>query len=372
MAHHRRQSPVSRGPCNHQFTQHFSAMIDTIAFTISGHLRSEYDSIHDLPRAWKSKACGDLERDKEFQSVMLTCKPIDLTIFGSGRGFNSVRANLPKLIWGHNGRVITTEAELTLSFQWLEYLLGLILKPSFPNKAFVPGLPDTPDSHYTRIDLAWQFEPEKGVFYALSNAEHEKIRSLPSLIKGQTVHLRGSFLEILCYEKVRQMQLRSHLGNEVHRVEFRLKNRALNDVYLGPKGEGYTCIPFEWCKHLMRRIAAETEGHPLAVAKGTIAQFLAEIDAEAPGFRIVEKYKHFRRMRPESARKLEKQIRSCRHTTPGMRTFADYFPMGDWPPPIQIPLPQHEEWHQWWLAQHIEESNNSLADRMVASRTTTV
>ncbi len=348
-------------------------MIDTVGFTIAGRLRSEYLGVQDLPRRdWIKKACGQLDSSGNATHSMLICKPLDLTIFGGGRGFNSVRANLPKLLWGHNGRVITTEAELKAAFQWLEYMLHLVLEPVFPNKAFVPGLPDTVECHFTRIDLAWQFPREEGVFFALSNASHEKIRSLPSLIKGETVHLRGSFLEIICYEKVRQMRVRSQIPDEVHRVEMRLKNKALNDVYRGPNGEGYTCAPFNWCKQVIRKIGAETEGHLLAVGVGSIAQFFAEIDAEAPGLRIIEKYEHFKRMRPESARKLRKQIEACRRTTPGLRAFADYFPDGEWPPPKQIELPEQEQMHRTWLLRHVGQLKNNLADLITELRQNSV
>lgn len=338
-------------------------MIDTITMMCSGALRREYLGLQDLPLDWQCRACGYLSPCTELQSVIVECKRLDLRIWGCGRGFNRIEANLPKLLFGHNGQVITTAEQLECSIQWLEYLVGLIMTPAGLYAGFFPGRP-TPiiGNHFTRIDLAYQFPAEAGVFLALSNASHPRIRSQHSLMKGQTVHLKGSFLEILAYEKVRQMRIGSKVPNDVHRLEFRLKNRALSELYLGNGNEGYGKLTFDWCRDVMRKLACETQAPPLLGKVGKVCHFLAAIDAEAPLLDVVDKYIHYRGLRRDTARKLRKEVESVRRADVVTLKLSDYFPQGDWPPPKQIELPEVEAAHRSWMARLSENMRSHLQD----------
>ena len=43
------------------------------------------------------------------------------------------------------------------------------------------------------------------------------------------------------------MRLCSEMKNDVDRVEFRLKNKALSEIYVGSGSVGHGRITFDWC-----------------------------------------------------------------------------------------------------------------------------
>jgi len=330
-------------------------MIDTISFTIDAHLRPDLQ-LNALPIGWTANACGQMMNDHAFQKLDLVCKPIDLHIYGSARGFTSVRANLPKILWGHNGRLIKTEDELKVALQWLDWFLRSVMEPSEPNDGFIPGMsPMTAACHFTRIDMAWHFPMESGVFAALSRARHKKIRSLPSFIKGQTVQLDGSLLEIIAYDKVEQMRLRKQFHHHIHRVEFRVKNKGLSEVYRRPDGDGYLRVTFDWCKYVMRKIAEETEMDIVQCAGKTIEQYVADLETDYPLIPALQRYIQTRGLCRESERKFRKKVQRIVRGKSELRSFADFFSGDNWPALLEIELPEEEAKYRKWLENYAEE-----------------
>lgn len=328
-------------------------MIDTIAFTTSACLLPRFRDITNLPIGWRAKACGELQ-DRHAQKLDLFCEPIDLHLYGIASHLTSVRANLPKILWGHNARLIKSRQEFEKAMSWLKLFLVSIVAPLPPDTEIIPQQTSgISTNHYTRIDLAWHFPAEAGVFAALSEVKHDKIRAGPSLIKGQTVHLEGSFLEILVYDKVRQMGVMKQFPELLHRVEFRLKGKALKEDYCGNDGAGYSHLPFEWCPIVMRRIAGETHASFLPGGKPGIHQFVADLDHEYPVIRIVDRYIGSQGLTRESARKFRNRVNQLRRPRQSSRSFVDFFPAGDWTTPPELELPKDEKRHHDWRYEYV-------------------
>ena len=331
-------------------------MIDTIRFTISARLRPQYNAPDALPIDWRATACGALASDRSSQRLKIHCDHLGLRIFGCQSCFTSVEVSLPRIIWGHNGRLIKSDKEFGNALAWLQYLLGTILLPSLPNDGFIPGFTArTTGCHYTRVDVVWQFPACDGVLAALRYARHAKIRSDPSVFKGRGVSLKGTFLEILAYDKVRQMHLMKAITHEVHRVEIRLRGKALDDVYRYADGRGYTRLDYDWCQEMLRRVANETHA-PLPPAGGSacIHQFIADLEAEYPHIGIVNRYILSQGLTRESARKFRNVVATRRRPPQGTREVADLFPADAWPPPVEIDLPDVEKRHYGWLREYAE------------------
>lgn len=249
-------------------------MIDTIAFTTAAALQHHWLQPSVPWPDWKRKLTNDRSSKYESQSLTIYCGNLGINVFGSGIWIKSVRANLPKLLWGHNARVIQTEDQLELALSRLEHLMRLLATPLIPNDAIVPARKlRTVNCHFTRIDLAWQFPFSSGVYTALKLARHRKVRAAVSEIKGETVQHRGSLIEILCYNKEAEMR-RPCTPLQPMRVEIRVKNKALRDCYRFGNGRGYDRIDFHWCRETIRLIAGETESPAVTLLPGGIRQFL--------------------------------------------------------------------------------------------------
>jgi hypothetical protein len=261
-------------------------MIDTISFTTNARFKSWLGDFTSLPLDWFASARGRLSKDLNTQSMALVCKPIDLRIYRQGPTVTSVGVNLPKLLFGHNGRLIENKSQFELGMQWLDWILRQVLEPNWPNDGFVPGYThSTPDGHFTRIDLAWQFPASLGLRSALEFARHPKIRSHTSNIRGQTVELRGTLLTIKVYDKLRQMlkMVKMVKSNQpaIDRWEVSLIAKGLAEVYQTHDGLGYSQITWLWIEHTMRKIAAELECTVALVNDYGIAAFIAYLQRKS-------------------------------------------------------------------------------------------
>ena len=336
-------------------------MIDTICFTTSASLKRDFRVPDQLPKDWTAKACGAYTNDPISQKFILQCEPIGLRISGHQSHLTRVEVSLPKILWGHNAKLIKTGEAFTSALGWLNYILRSILDPLPPNVGLIPdSMASTPDCHYTRIDLPWHFPADSGVFIALSNARHGKIRSLPSLIKGQTVHLQGSFLEILVYDKIREMGRMKDFPYVVYRAEFRLKGKALSEFYRSPDGCGYTHLTFGWSRQVRRKLAMETHAGLLPQCDGnSIYDYVAYLESNHPTIEATNLYIHILSLKRESARKFTKLVYVRRGPPQATRTFAEFFPSGEWPAPPEVELPHEERQHWAWLDQYRQQFDQS-------------
>lgn len=331
-------------------------MIDTLSFTTAGKLRPPFTDANAFPPPWKKQAVGEFMSDPDIQSYRLECKSIGLRLFFRNGHLTSIEVELPKLLWGHNGRLITTPEEFNNALAWLAEILTALLKPAFPNDGFIPGYSTiTAQYHFTRIDLCWQFPSDRGVFFALSNATHDKIRSSPSFIRRETVVHRGSFLSLKCYDKVRQLKVQDLKHGVVHRVEFSLRGKALNEIYRRSDGTGYTNVTFDWCMDTMRKIASETHADVLPRAERTTAQFVAEMERRAPMVEPLNCYLQIRQLKRQPGRRFQKEVAAILRANSGVLQFKDFFPSTLWPPPCHVDLPENEEAHREWLPRHLQE-----------------
>ena len=209
----------------------------------------------------------------------------------------------------------------------LNYFLIQILVPQFPDTGFIPGYGQNRTSgHFTRIDMPWQFHYESGIFQALRDASHDKIRSSASVIRGQTVSLKGSFLEITAHNKVRQLRVGKQFKKPIYRVEFRLIKKALNEVYKFADGRGYTKVDLDWCRRTMRLIASELQCDIQPLGNGTLADYVAWAESNAPTIKPLLNYVRMRKSTPQTERKFSRQVAARLRHQQAPVPFASFFP----------------------------------------------
>ena len=155
------------------------------------------------------------------QGFRLTHHATGLSASGSGHQIRSVQFSLPNVLFGSNGQLIKSQAEIDQAMARAAELLTQV------------GQPVGVISHYSRVDLCWQFalDPELAIL-AHRHARHPRIRSNAGRYEGQSLFWAGSGLRVRMYDK--ELEMIRRRGN-ILRVEFQLQNRLLEDLM--PAGE---------------------------------------------------------------------------------------------------------------------------------------
>ena len=122
-----------------------------------------------------------------------------------GLGDCRAEAELPKLVWGHNGHLISNQVELDASVECFRSILSQQVEITSWRLALV--------------DLVWQFQTRPAeVILAYQWQRFPGVRSLPSLLcGGKEISWRGSRLILKFYDK----------ADGVLRVELRLAGAQL-------------------------------------------------------------------------------------------------------------------------------------------------
>ncbi|MGA9777254.1 MAG: hypothetical protein ACLPRE_01105 [Limisphaerales bacterium] len=122
-----------------------------------------------------------------------------------GFGNYKAEAELPKLVWGHNGRLLANQAELDTSIERFRSILSQQVEFSLWQLVL--------------IDLVWQFEARTAdIILAHQWQRFPGVRSLPTLFcGGKSISWRGARLGLKFYDK----------AEGILRVELRLAGEQL-------------------------------------------------------------------------------------------------------------------------------------------------
>ncbi|WP_411844993.1 hypothetical protein AAFN60_13970 [Roseibacillus persicicus] len=145
----------------------------------------------------------------------------------------SVEVNLGKLLYGHNGRVLS-EDDILCGISLLVELLAQLFNSRKLALSAVPGLVDTSKSRWTMLEITThRNDPKQVIFNALRQASYPRVRK--KLVEAsESIRFGGkrSSTAISIYRK--QLEMASKYGaskvkkgGEVLRMEVILKNDAL-------------------------------------------------------------------------------------------------------------------------------------------------
>ena len=229
-------------------------MIDTITVKQTGILESP----GILPEGWSDNI--SVRNDK--RNFHIWNEDSHLQMFGIGTDYiGGFRVSLPKLLYGHNGRLVTTDTQVRLAFSQI----------IDDTSKFVNWVEPSP-CYFTRVDLVWQFSGRITDFInAHRQIRHPMIRNKSIEYQGSSLTFPGKNCRISMYDK----NLESHkIPGGIVRVEVQLQGPVLKRLIGDGCQPNMSNISIEKCYAVYRKIL--TRFHPRRVFKpSNLAEFLS-------------------------------------------------------------------------------------------------
>ena len=233
-------------------------MIDTV------RLFCPHERLPDVPHDWdlttyassKVRSGGEVVERAGFT---LEHRPTGLRAKGSGTTIEWVEASLPRLLYGHNGRLITCQHDIDRAMRMVSRLLKQV------------GEQLTALRYFTRVDLVWQFQGDPAAFMAAHrNCKHRSIRKEAGSFNHNSLWWHGSEMRVSMYDKVLEQ---TGKAGDVVRVEVQLRGKRLKKELAEDDGR-VTSLDFDTCYRAYRRILLGFSPASLPKA-GSMAQMLA-------------------------------------------------------------------------------------------------
>jgi hypothetical protein len=149
-----------------------------------------------------------------------------------------VEVSLSRVLFGHNGRLISCQREIGDSFEKIDGLLNMFSRIVSNRRTF------------RRVDLVWQFKADPAAFAnAHMDCRHPMIHQPAINYKNNGLLWKGSRLKISMYDKL--LRHTKKIG-QVVRVEAQLRGKVLSR-HLG-NGSEVTALTFNQCYQNYRDI----------------------------------------------------------------------------------------------------------------------
>lgn len=229
-----------------------------------------------------------------------------------------LQASLPRVLYGHNGRVIASQAELNTAIETLRAYLQTF--------AEVPPLADWPTP--ARVDLPWQLDtvrqcgaPVASVLLAHAGLSVPEIQE-PAVRRRNSVSWKGCKREIFLYGKSRKHRI----GGSVLRAEIRLHRSEVTRWLPNSQWRDFSCL---W--HVFRVIMLKVPviqaprpggGFPEAIGRAVPPEYHEKILAE-----LAHK-------KPRTVRDYRRRISTAAARLPDRFSWAEYLPAGG--PPLAV------------------------------------
>jgi hypothetical protein len=214
-------------------------MIDTVKFRLPVLVCTSPTDFN--PELWRSefRELNELDRDgkpKTIRKWLLTHRLSGLRGWGTETTLQYFEVSLPRILFGHNGCLLTTQDKIDEAMDKVFQVLDQI--------GDFDHLPE-----FRKVDLVWQFEFDPNLFLAAHNhARHRRIKRDVVKYEGGSLMWRGSNLSVCMYDKTLEMLKQP---GKIVRVEARLQTRALKK-YLGPDRQAG--LDFHECYNAYRNI----------------------------------------------------------------------------------------------------------------------
>ncbi len=221
-----------------------------------------------------------------------------------------VEVDLPKLLYGHNGRLIKTQMDLIRAFARLKQALQTVCQLANPCRGYHPGdVPGDLQTHYTRVDLVWQFDLATAfVFNALRNAKHPEIHKRKGEWQDETFVFPGTKLRISIYDK--KAKERAHCEHNVLRFEVQLRDGKIDQHFAVTENAVLTHLQVDLAYAAYRKVLLGfgSDLVPDPNCKGTILDYLAWVVTKLPDDDPVSVYCLTRQMCHSRSRKLRREV----------------------------------------------------------------
>jgi hypothetical protein len=260
-----------------------------------------------------------------------------------------VEAELPTLLFGHNARVLADQHEVDLSVQRLDALVKTICEPASPTAGFIPGQGDPASTHFTRVDIGWNFHiPAPDVMHAMRDAKHESINRPSITYQGSSITFNGTRVRIVIYDKARKERARSLLL-PVTRIETQLHGEKISELFQTPH---LTALRLDDGYRVYRQVLLGFRLSSVipAPSGGTLNHFLAYQQARHPEEDVVADYVRVRGKGPRFHRDLRTAVGRIVPAFAGF-SWAALLPESGLPPLVEIDSSKREAEFQQYLRQ---------------------
>lgn len=234
-------------------------MIDTVSAQFYGKVRPEVfkkaSDQFDVTYSAK-KVCSP---DEEFQaqqhnSITIQHKESGLRFHAPEGGGNvRIEVALPKLLWGRNDKLITSQAEVNKAWKTVE----VDMIPEFFHD-IVP-LYGWSYCDFTRVDATWHIQERPDtVVHLHRHARHPSIRKETQVFGTHAVVFPGVDRFLRIYDKGKEQGGKE---NETCRVELQMRKRALKKAFGLQEKEYLTELDGEKCYQTLRDFCMKFQRH---------------------------------------------------------------------------------------------------------------
>ena len=140
-----------------------------------------------------------------------------------------IECELPKLLYGHNGRLIRNQSDLDRALMRLDRVLHFLSHPLEDQEAIGADLPPVFKGHICRVDVVWQFDyPVQTIREVLQDAKHPRIHGKPDLFGDGNITFNGKNMRISIYDKLeerKKFRVATTTASNVCRIEFQIKSK---------------------------------------------------------------------------------------------------------------------------------------------------
>ncbi|MBB5030516.1 hypothetical protein [Prosthecobacter vanneervenii] len=242
-----------------------------------------------------------------------------------------VECDLPHLLYGHTGRLISNEGLLQKALYRLDSLIKSVLEDDYA-KNLVKGLSAVDQMYFKRVDLVWQYNMAMPLLTPVMRlAKHKRINCSATVHGNQNVTFSGKNLKAVFYDKKLKMHRKP---GGVTRIEFKVEGKAfLTELFKADKKMGLTALHFDDLYERYRELLlgfANTD--KCAIPNGrSIEDFLAIAEMRHPG--ITEIYCQVRCSKRQTRSKLRAKIKARK-----MQTFNldDLVPADSIPSVVEV------------------------------------
>jgi hypothetical protein len=175
----------------------------------------------------------------------------------------TVEASLPRVLLGHNGRLLLSQSEINAAVRKLYRTLRKISQQ-----------PET-ELEYTRVDLVWHV-PGSCADLTLSHRDvrHPRVRRATCVYDKESITWGGTSFRLMIYDKTKEASGRA--GDFV-RVEAQLRGHMLAELF----DDGDQVLDFHRCYCHLRKLVLQLEPAAVVHVSG-IANLLAACKGMPP------------------------------------------------------------------------------------------
>ena len=195
-------------------------MIDTVKYSIGECV------FKTLPEGWWAQTIAGRKNEPNRANVKKSSscktykhKKTGLSITKKDQG-TYVEVSLPRLLFGTNSRLITSQSQITDALQMADALVSTIATPRIPQRQFL------------RVDLAWQILGNIDKFiFALFGYSYAGIQKPGTIYQHETIQWSSDSMSVKVYDKMREMKKWRAQNGYVLRLELTLRKAKLRKLF---------------------------------------------------------------------------------------------------------------------------------------------